>query len=123
MDIRKIKFARTVYAERQLAKLCPNNKINEIGKLLSNPDFIKQTDSLFQVFDIMHRAYEMRAKFEDPENFEPVEFSKEMFECLTDSELEEMTNLAFENFEKDGRTEIETQKKKEEVNKETNESI
>jgi hypothetical protein len=46
-----------------------------------------------------------------------------MFECLTDTELEEMTNLAFENFEKDGRTEIETQKKKEEVSQETNESI
>lgn len=122
MKIREIKFARTVYAERQMAKMCPNNDIKEIGKMLKNPDFIKQTDSLYQIFDIMHQAYEMRQKFEDP-NYIPVEFTKEYFECLTDEELEEMTNLAFERFEADGRTEIETQKKSEEENKEMNESI
>ena len=38
IDINEIKFERTVWAEKNLAKLCPNNNIKLFGEVLSTEE-------------------------------------------------------------------------------------
>lgn len=107
----EIKFERTVWAERKLAKLCPNNDIKRIGELLTSDDFDQQMESIENMICIMSEAYERKAHFLD-NSYEPNPVTKEYLENLTETELMELGNRAFGDFFEDGKTEIETEPKK-----------
>jgi hypothetical protein len=50
--MKDIKFARTMWANIQLAKLCPNNDINRLGDVVSTNDFVAQVDTMMSIIQI-----------------------------------------------------------------------
>lgn len=112
-----LKFERTVWADRQLAKLCPNNDIKRFGELMGTDDFDKQMGSLIQIIRIMNEGYERKAHFNDPAHEIDV-ITEEELENFTEDELMELVNKAFEAFGLDGEQMVEIEqkaKKKEEM--------
>ena len=108
------KFARTVWAERQLCKLCPGNNIQNFEKLLSSEDTDSQLETLEKVIIIMHQAYDRKEKFLNPEH-ECTELTEEMLENLTEEELSNLALKAFSDFKIDGEVTVETEPKKEQA--------
>jgi len=109
--MREIKFERTVWAERQLAKLCPNNDIKKLGDVISTDDFDKQMESLETMIIIMNEAYERKAHFLD-NSYEPNPVTREELEYMSEDELMKLSDLAFGMFLEDGKTEMVTEQKK-----------
>lgn len=109
-----IKFARTVWAERQLCRLCPGNNIQHFEKLLSSDDTDNQLEILEQVILIMHEAYDRKEKFLNPDH-ECTELTQEMLEILTEDELSDLALRAFSDFNIDGKVSVLTEPKKEEA--------
>lgn len=109
--MREINFERTVWAERQLAKLCPNNNINKLGEVFATEDFDFQIDTIEKMIVIMNEAAERKARFLD-NSHEINVITIDELECLTETELMELSNQAFSVFYEDGKTEIETELKK-----------
>lgn len=112
--MREIKFERTVWAERQLAKLCPNNDISQIEILLTTDNFDKQIGLIIKMIVIMNEAYERKAHFLD-NTHEMNVVTEEELEYLTERELLELSNKAFADFAEGAKTEIETTPKKDEA--------
>lgn len=110
--MKDIKFERTVWAERQLAKLCPNNDIKKLGEVLSSDDFCQQIETIEKMIVIMNEAYERKAHYLDNSHEKNV-ITIEELDNMTENELMELSNLAFASFTEDGKTEIETEPKKE----------
>lgn len=109
--MRELKFERTVWAERQLAKLCPNNDINKLGEILSTNDFDAQIGIIENMIVIMNEAAERKAHFLNHDHVVDV-ISIEELECLTENDLMELSNKAMSVFYDDGKPEIETTPKK-----------
>lgn len=104
----EIKFARTIWADRQLAKLCPGNNIQRMGEVISSDDFDKQMGTLIGIIRIMNEGYERRAHFEDPTHEINV-VSEEYLENLTEDDIMKLVNEAFEQFGIDGQTTVEAE--------------
>ena len=86
IDINEIRFERTVWAERQLAKLCPNNNIQKFQEVLATEDTTKQFDALEDMILILHQAYERKMKFLG-KKFEPIELTRDILECFNEEDL------------------------------------
>lgn len=110
--MREIKFERTVWAEKQLANLCPNHDIKRLGEILSDDDFIAQIDAIMDMIIIMNTAYERKAHFLD-NTHEINVITKEELEIMTEQDLVELSNVAFADFLEDGKQAIEVEPKKE----------
>lgn len=111
LDIEKIKFARTTWANIQLSKLCPGNEIGKLQELFETTDFAQQMESMISIILILKDAYDRRAKFED-KDFEPYPLTREILENLDEEEISSLLNKAFETFGIDGETSVETKAKK-----------
>jgi hypothetical protein len=109
--MREIKFERTVWAERQLAKLCPNNDIKKLGDVLTSEDFDEQMKAIEDMIIIMNEAHERKAHFLD-NSYQMNVVTREELECMTEVELMELSNKAFSDYMEDGKTEIDTEPKK-----------
>ena len=107
-NIDDIKFERTVWAERQLAKLCPNNNIQNYQNVLATEDTTKQFDVLEEMILIMHEAYERKMKFLK-EEYEPIELTRELLECFTEEDLANLATRAFADFKLDGKVTVEAE--------------
>lgn len=114
--MKDIKFARTMWANIQLAKLCPNNDINRLGDVVSTNDFVAQVDTMMSIIQILNESYERKAHFED-DSHEVDIITREELENLNEAELTLLVNKAFEVFGIDGETTVETvpEKTKKEV--------
>lgn len=108
-------FERTVWADRELAKLCPNNDIKRFGEVVTSDDFTKQIDVIISIIRILNEGYERKAHFLDKDHEINV-ISVEYLENLSEEELAEISNEAFKCFNEDAKTEINTKstKKKDE---------
>ena len=109
--MREIKFERTMWANRELAKLCPNNDIKKLGDLLTSDDFEVQISTIEKMIVIMNEAYERKAHFID-NSHEMNVITIEELDNMNEEELMELSNLAFADFLEDGKQEIETEPKK-----------
>jgi len=116
--MRELNFERTVWAERQLAKMCPNNDIKKLGEVVTTDDFDKQIDAIESMIIIMNEASERKAHFLD-NTHEMHVITREELENLTEDELMKLSNLAFASFNEDGKTEIDTESKKENAEPQT----
>jgi len=114
INLNELKFERTVWAERKLAKLCPNNNIKLFGKVFDSEDTDKQFDAMEEIIIIMHMAYERKQKFLGNE-FESIEVTKEMLDNLDEDELTALAMRAFKDFKQDGEVTVEAEPKKEEA--------
>lgn len=110
--MREVHFIRSVWAERQLAKLCPNNNISKLDEVLATEDFDKQISTIERIIIILNEAYCRKEKFLNP-NFDEKPITIEELDCLTEDELMELSNKAFESFSDDGKVEIEIEPKNE----------
>lgn len=113
IDINAIKFERTVWAERQLAKLCPNNNIQKFQEVLATEDTTKQFDALEDMILILHQAYERKMKFLG-KKFEPIELTREILECFTEEDLANLATRAFADFKIDGEVTVDIEPTKKE---------
>lgn len=113
IDINEIRFERTVWAERQLAKLCPNNNIQKFQEVLATEDTTKQFDALEDMILILHQAYERKMKFLG-KKFEPIELTREILECFNEEDLANLATRAFADFKIDGEVTVDIEPAKKE---------
>ena len=109
--IEDAKFERTCWANMELAKICPNRNIKQLGDILSGEDTFKQLNKMMDVILIMNKAYCRKYNRLEPEE-EHYEISREELEDLSDQELIKLVNTAFGDFKEDGETSIEIEEKK-----------
>lgn len=108
------KFERTVWADIQLAKLCPGNDIKKIDKLLTCEDTEKQFNSMMDIITIMNEAYVKKAKKINPgEDFKLI--SREELLDLDEDTFTNLTLIAMGKFEKDGEVSVIAEPKKDEA--------
>lgn len=108
------KFERTVWADIQLAKLCPGNDIKKIDQLLTCEDTERQFNSMMDIITIMNEAYIRKAEKINPEE----DFKLISREELLDLDEDTFTNLtltAMGKFEKDGEVSVIAEPKKDEA--------
>ena len=117
--MRELHFERTVWADRQLARLCPGNNIQRLGDVVDIEDFDAQMGGIISIIRIMNEAYERKAHFLDSSHEIDV-ITVEELENLTEDELMELCNLAFEKFGIDGQTTVEAEPEKKENLPESN---
>lgn len=113
IDINEIRFERTVWAERQLAKLCPNNNIQKFQEVLATEDTTKQFDALEDMILILHQAYERKMKFLG-KKFEPIELTRDILECFNEEDLANLATRAFADFKIDGEVTVDIEPTKKE---------
>lgn len=108
------KFERTVWADIQLAKLCPGNDIKKIDQLLTCEDTERQFNSMMDIITIMNEAYTRKAKKIDPEeDFKLI--SREELLDLDEDTFTKLTLIAMGKFEKDGEVSVIAEPKKDEA--------
>ena len=109
--IEEIKFARTVAADIELAKLCPGNNIANIKKLIVGPDTPTVMQNIMKVIVILSEAYENKRHFQDPD-YEPNPVTIEELMYFTEDDLTRLSNEAFVAFNEEGQPTVEAESKK-----------
>lgn len=107
-------FERTVWANMQLAKLCPGNNIQKLDELLTNPDTEKQFNSMMDIIEIMNKAYIRKySKLEPDAEYKTI--SREELLDLDEEELGNLTLIAMGKYKEDGEVTVYAEPKKEEA--------
>lgn len=110
--IEDIRFARTVWADIELAKLCPGNNINKLKQVVAGPDTAENLTNTMKVIVILSESYERKKHFEDP-SYEMNPVTIEELQFYTEEEVMALSSYAFDDFDKDGKPTIEAVPKKE----------
>lgn len=105
-----LNFARNVWANKRLSRLCPNNNIARFKEVLEIEDTTKQFEAMEDIIIIMHEAYEVQQRFNGVE-FEPFKVTREMLDMLDEDELMVLINQALATFDKDGEVTVEVEPK------------
>ena len=113
-QIEDIKFARTVRADIELAKLCPDNNIKKLRSLVTGEDTIKNIENIMKIIVVLNTAYEEKRHHEDS-SYEMNPITIEELEWYTEDDILQLYNQAFIDYDADGKTTIETTPKKEEA--------
>lgn len=109
--MREIKMARTVWANMELAKICPGNDIKRIMEVLNDDDFTVQMNATLKIIMILNEAYERKEKLNDP-NYEMNIITEDELLNTTEDELGTALNMALETFQKDGEQTVIAEPKK-----------
>lgn len=88
---REVHFLLTVGATRKIAKLCPDNDIQNIGLIFEAKDTDKIIDTIAELSVAMSEGYETQQKYLSP-GYEPNPLSKEEVYSLTITELTQLQN-------------------------------
>ncbi len=108
MNIEKINFARTTWANIKLSKLCPGNDLTRLQEVMESTDFEKQMNTIMDIILILKESYDKKMKFEN-KDFEPEPLDRDDLLMCDESALESLLNKAFETFGADGETSVETE--------------
>ena len=115
---REIKFLRTVGAACEIADICPNGDMANIGKLFEGTTKNRITN-MAQVIHFLNEGYE-EAKAFDEEGYVPNPITVKELMVLDDDTFNELFVEATGAFYADKQTvEVEPEKKKEEAKAET----
>lgn len=106
-------FERTVWANMQLAKLCPGNNIQKLDELLTNPDTEKQFNSMMDIIEVMNKAFIRKYSKLEPESEYKAITREEMLD-LDEDELGKLTVLAMGKYKEDGEVTVEVEPTKKE---------
>lgn len=104
-------FARNVWANKRLSRLCPGNNIARFKEVLEIEDTEKQFDAMEDIILVMHEAWEVQMKFSGSE-YEPLEVTKMQLDMLDEDELLGLVQRALAVFDKDGEITVEAEPKK-----------
>lgn len=110
--IEEIRFARTVQADIELAKLCPDNNLGKLKQVVTGKDTITNLQNIMKVIVILSEAYENKKHFENPE-YQPDPVTMEQLYFYTEDDVLKLSNQAFADFAADGETSVEAEAKKE----------
>lgn len=114
------KFARTVWANKELAKLCPNHDIKRLGELFTIEDFNEQVIATQKMMLIMNEAYIRRFKFEHRgEEPDSAEMTMEALDNMTDEEIGLLMDKMVETMAIDDKTSVDAEPKKDEAKEQT----
>ena len=110
----KYQFERTVWANMQLAKLCPGKNLQKFDDVMNIEDTEKQLNTMIDIIQIMNKAHERKAKFYDPNHEENLVTTEELLN-LGEEELGNLTLMALGQFKEDGKVTVEAEPKKDEA--------
>lgn len=113
-DLGEYRFERTVWANIQLAKLCPGGNISKITEILEDEDMANQLNVIMDIVLILNEAAEKKAAFLDP-NHEKKLLTKDLLLCLDESKLSDLCMQSLGIFKADGKVTVDAEPKKEEV--------
>lgn len=115
---REIKFLRTVNAACEIADICPEQDMVNIGKLFEGSTSFK-IKNMANIIHFLNMGYEEAHAFEE-EGYKPKVISVEEILSLDEDTFNLLFTEATEAFYADKQTvEVAEEKKKEEVNPET----
>ena len=101
-DLGEYQFERTVWANMQLAKLCPGGNISNFTKLLEDEDTSKQLNSMIDIALILNEAAEKKACFLDSTHEKKL-LSRELLLNLDEETLSDICLTALGIFKEDGK--------------------
>ena len=107
-------FERTVWANIQLAKMCPGNNIAKFEELMNDEDTAKQLETMIDITIVLNQAFERKATRLDP-NHEPRLLTKDLLLDLDDNTLATVCFTALGEFKEGGKVTVEAEPKKEEA--------
>ena len=113
-DLGEYRFERTVWANIQLAKLCPGGNISKITEILEDEDMANQLNVIMDIVLILNEAAEKKAAFLDP-NHEKKLLTRDLLLCLDESKLSNLCMQSLGIFKEDGKVTVDAEPKKEEV--------
>ena len=107
-------FDFNVYAQKEIANICPNGKLDNLTKLVSVKDGEgKLYDNLSKILIILNKAGNLTKKFFEDVTDCPV-LEEEILFSLKSSDFDNLATIAFACISEGNETEIETKAKKEE---------
>lgn len=113
-DLGEYLFERTVWANMQLAKLCPGGNIGNFKKLLEDEDTSKQMNAMIEIALILNEAAERKAVFLDPTHEKKL-LTRELLLNLDENTLSNICITALGAYQKDGEITVDAEPKKEKV--------
>lgn len=105
---KEVGFALTVGASIEISKLCPDNDITRIDEVLGIQDYVKNLETIVEMFLIMNRAF---VAVEKMEGREADEITREEILTLTPRKLGEVTKAMMDAFKSDSKGEVEVESK------------
>ena len=88
---REVHFLLTVGATKKIARLCPDNDIQNIGLIFEAKDTDKMIDTLAALAEAMSEGYEKQQKYINP-SYKPQPLTQEEVLSLTINELSDLQN-------------------------------
>lgn len=108
---REIKFRRTVGATCDIADLCPDKDISNLGDVMTGGSTRDQFRAMCGFVAALNKGYEDAAQFEDKSYVKrPLTFDE--LSTLSPEELTALFVEAMETFNADGETTVETEPQK-----------
>lgn len=100
------KFRMTVGASAEIAKMCPNGDLRELGKIFTR-NFVSDIGNIAKIIEILNHAEEEAHSYEDP-TYTPDYMMAAEIMTLTPSELTELQKEAFGTIKKDSAQTVKT---------------
>jgi hypothetical protein len=88
---REVHFLLTVGATKKIARLCPDNDIQNISLIFEAKDTDKMIDTLAALAETMSEGYEKQQKYINP-SYKPQPLTQEEVLSLTINELSDLQN-------------------------------
>lgn len=106
-------FALTVWAQQQIAKLCPNGDIKRFNELFGGESDLRteDLDTVAKICVIMSEAYETKKAFSDLE-YSRFPITMEIIETLEMDEFEQLVNEAIVSYMRDNTPTVVTEPQK-----------
>lgn len=108
LNDREIGFRRSVYAEKEIAKISPNHDPSKLGKLLAGGDVVVALETMVTFIRALSEAYENHRKRKEPGYIPNPVTEDELMDESTDTVIE-LFNKAVEVFQEDGKTTVESE--------------
>lgn len=105
-NLDSIKLMRTVGANIELAKLCPNKNMKRFAEVANSEDTEKSFDTMMKVILICNKAAEDFEHFKNS-SYEPQYVTQEELMFLTEEQMGNLCVRALGQIEADGKTSIE----------------
>ena len=113
---REVHFLLTVGATKKIARLCPDNDIQNISLVFEAKDTDKMIDTLAALAEAMSEGYEKQQKYINP-SYEPQPLTQEEVLSLTINELSDLQNELMNEIGAGMATEVDAEPEKTKLKK------
>lgn len=113
---REVHFLLTVGATKKIARLCPDNDIQNISLIFEAKDTDKMIDTLAALSEAMSEGYEKQQKYINP-SYEPQPLTQEEVLSLTINELSDLQNELMNEIGAGMATEVDAEPEKTKLKK------